>query len=520
MGKLDAKLVKFLSKEEFRVLISVELGMRNHDLVPVDLIASISNLKTGGAYKIIRLLLKNKLVSHASVPYDGYRLTYKGYDYLALRSLANRASIVGVGSQIGVGKESDVYLAVDENGRNLVLKIHRLGRVCFRAVKTKRDYFEHRQSVSNWMYLSRLAALKEYAYMKVLHEHNFPVPEPIDHNRHCVLMTHADGFAFSQIRELRHPGRVFQTLMEVMVRLANYGLVHCDFNEFNLIISEDEKATLIDFPQMVSITHTNAEEFFNRDVLCLRQHFQRKFGFDPVNYPTLSKDVKREHSLDRQVAASGWTGDHEKHLVELREQQIGELSGEGVIDVTEAEAAGDDLTAIADATAVTVNNENDQNDESESSETDESDDEESENETNDAPPDDSELPNILSQRANITTSGLNRNRVVDPLLEHEDDTVYVADEAAPVPVFTRTESDEEAEIANRHVWRGHRQATKAAQPKQSVMSQTRHKLTEQEIADRVKRNIKKQSESHRSKGHRNAKQQNKTRNQHAIAQAM
>jgi RIO-like serine/threonine protein kinase len=33
-------------------------------------------------------------------------------------------------------------------------------------VKKNRDYHEHR-SYASWLYLSRLAAVKEYAYMKV-----------------------------------------------------------------------------------------------------------------------------------------------------------------------------------------------------------------------------------------------------------------------------------------------------------------------------------------------------------------
>lgn len=32
-----------------------------------------------------------------------------GYDYLALKALVNRGAISSVGSQIGVGKESDVF---------------------------------------------------------------------------------------------------------------------------------------------------------------------------------------------------------------------------------------------------------------------------------------------------------------------------------------------------------------------------------------------------------------------------
>ena len=37
---------------------------------------------------------------------DGYRLTYGGYDYLAMRALSKRDAMYSVGNQIGVGKES------------------------------------------------------------------------------------------------------------------------------------------------------------------------------------------------------------------------------------------------------------------------------------------------------------------------------------------------------------------------------------------------------------------------------
>ena len=36
----------------------------------------------------------------------GYRLTFLGYDYLALKALANRDVLYSIGSMIGVGKES------------------------------------------------------------------------------------------------------------------------------------------------------------------------------------------------------------------------------------------------------------------------------------------------------------------------------------------------------------------------------------------------------------------------------
>lgn len=45
-----------------------------------------------------------------------------------------------------------------------------------RAVKNKRDYLGKGNHFS-WLYLSRLAALKEFAFMKALGEHGLPVPK-------------------------------------------------------------------------------------------------------------------------------------------------------------------------------------------------------------------------------------------------------------------------------------------------------------------------------------------------------
>jgi RIO kinase 2 len=58
---------------------------------------------------------------------DGYRLTYHGYDSLALKAFSKKGTIYSVGPQVGTGKESDVFTctADDESGKKLILKVHR-----------------------------------------------------------------------------------------------------------------------------------------------------------------------------------------------------------------------------------------------------------------------------------------------------------------------------------------------------------------------------------------------------------
>jgi RIO kinase 2 len=113
--------------------------MKSHELVPAPLIASIANLRHGGSAKILSTLLRDKLLSHdRSCGYDGYRLTTSGYDIMALENLKARGIVAALGDKIGTGKESDVYLAATADGKQVVLKFHRLGRTSFRDVKKKR----------------------------------------------------------------------------------------------------------------------------------------------------------------------------------------------------------------------------------------------------------------------------------------------------------------------------------------------------------------------------------------------
>ena len=61
------------------------------------------------------------------------------------------------------------------------------------------------------------------------------------------------------MRELDDPAALYDALMDLIVQLANSGVIHSDFNEFNLMVTDEGKPILIDFPQMVSVSHSNAE---------------------------------------------------------------------------------------------------------------------------------------------------------------------------------------------------------------------------------------------------------------------
>lgn len=297
-----------------------------------------------------------------------------------------------------MGKESDIYVVASPDGTRLVLKIHRLGRISFRTVKANRDYLRNRSSGS-WMYLSRLAAMKEFAFMKVLKREGFPVPEPVAQSRHTVVMEFIDAFPLRQIGSVPDPAKLYAELMELIVRLARVGLIHGDFNEFNILVKEEDVETgqddkagegqddepsemqegstsafasteepsfaegtthsvkltpiIIDFPQMLSITHPNAEFYFDRDVACIKRFFSRRFNFESDEpgpfFAAAIKGSDKERRLDVEVEATGFSRKMAKELEKYIEAVGGETEQE---DASAAEDEGDEVEDRYDADEV------------------------------------------------------------------------------------------------------------------------------------------------------------------------
>lgn len=391
--KLDATALRYLEAADFRALTAIEMGMRNHELVPTPLIASLAGLRGGNVARCLSTLHRHSLVHRDRTRYEGYRLTTLGYDYLAMHALQRRGALMAVGRTIGVGKEADVFvctssaaaMAAGRAGRDggegapsgegsedegeegeedgdeppapgsrpprsvaptadgdgeggevateavaVAMKVHRLGRTSFRAVKSKRDYLRPRQSAGSWMYLSRLAAVREFAFLSALYSRGFPVPVPIAASRHIVVMELVAGTPLHQVRDFDGGVAAAATAGRALVRfcadLAAAGLVHCDLNEHNVMVGPDggdggapAAITVIDFPQVVSVGHRCAREWWERDVGGVRTFFGARFGVPPdellpeVTWEAVAGGEEAERGggvrIDDALKASGFDRD-------------------------------------------------------------------------------------------------------------------------------------------------------------------------------------------------------------------
>ena len=416
------------------------------------LIQKLSKISSQGhLQKCLWALSKAGLVS--SVPnakYPGFRLAYGGLDHLALHAHCKSNVVYSVGNRIGTGKESDIIAVAppppssqrppahslsgdgssqlgdhdEETGEGeggsakskeeskevqYALKIHRLGRISFRSVKNNRDYRPPPKSKSQgrsgaakktsgsgggsqWMHLSRLAALKEWTFMSALYSENFPVPKPIAHNRHTIVMELIRGFPLRQISHIPDPQTLYAELIELILRLARHGLIHGDFNEFNILVREDpvdpvsvdapgvsandappdlnsdeeeeevekdrsqqqrqpfrdttdEEADeripepskikltpiMIDFPQMVSTSHPDARHYFERDVNCIKRYFERRFGFTSDEPGPFFEDALATAGKDgaKMLDVEAYASGFSKKMAKELETYMADVGGNG-----------------------------------------------------------------------------------------------------------------------------------------------------------------------------------------------
>ena len=286
-----------LKEREFRVLATIEQGMRNHEYVPIKLICALSGYAEPHVTKILRNIHYQKLIIKGKP--DEYVLLKGGYDALALRALVKQDILDAIGEKIGVGKESDVYDGIALGERQVAIKFHRLGRTSFQHTRRLRGYAGKRLHVSSF-YEARLAAEREHRALKTLHMKGISVPEPIGQNRHVIVMEFLEGKVLQTLKDLPAPAEIFTDGNEEYCRsILEGGLNHGDFSEYNIIIQKDYIPWIFDWPQSMDITHPNAESMILRDIEQVEAYFiklaGRMFGSpsEPLNKITQIADECR-----------------------------------------------------------------------------------------------------------------------------------------------------------------------------------------------------------------------------------
>ncbi len=275
---IAVQVFRKLEPEDFMALSAIESAMSRYEYAPEDVIPRLSKLTQRELHYHLARLTQLGLVQQWVGPYTGYALNTAGYDCLSINALVKAKVLEAFGKPLGVGKEADVYDALSPEGRRVAVKFHRLGRTSFRQTRRKRGYIAHQRRVS-WLYQSRLAAEKEFEALKLVYPLDVAVPEPIQKNRHVIVMGMIEGTELYNYLEVPDPEKVFnEILLHVRKAYLEAGVIHADLSEFNIILKPDWHILIIDWPQYVRVDHPNADQLLKRDVRNVVRFFRRKHG--------------------------------------------------------------------------------------------------------------------------------------------------------------------------------------------------------------------------------------------------
>ncbi len=276
-AEIAVDVFRELENEDFRVLQVIETAMSQHEFVSKEQVAEFTgfDLARETDFRLNRLSKMN-LIYQTKAAYTGYTLNYAGYDCLAINALVRSGAVEAFGKPLGVGKEADVYDALNAKNERVAIKFHRLGRVSFRQTSRKRGYVKEH---AGWLFQSRLAAEKEFQALNLLFPKRVAVPEPLAQNRHVIVMGMIEGGELGKWKKIPSPKKVLREILRNLRRAyREAGVIHADLSEYNVILKPDGHILIIDWPQYVTRQHPNASELLTRDLKNVQQFFGRKCG--------------------------------------------------------------------------------------------------------------------------------------------------------------------------------------------------------------------------------------------------
>lgn len=298
MSAVNIALREFrqLEPEDLHLMQAIEKQMKNYEHTPKDAIRKNAKLPLSEIEYRLPLLIKKGLLQGWKGKYIGYHLTMAGNDTLAINALVKDDVIKAFGKQLGVGKESDVYEALNSNEKQVVLKFHRIGRTSFKKTKIKRNYIVNYNYTPDWYLQSKISAKKEYDALKLLHHNKVPVPKPIKQNRHVLVMGLVEGGELFHFPELKDVTIIYDEILRNVKKIyQEIKMIHGDLSPYNIILQPNNHIIIIDWPQNVSITHPNAKKILKRDIQNVLNFFKRKHGLnkrleDAIKYVTSNSE--------------------------------------------------------------------------------------------------------------------------------------------------------------------------------------------------------------------------------------
>lgn len=204
-----------------------------------------------------------------------------------LNKLMKTEIISDIEGIISAGKEANVYLGYDPEGKEVAIKVYKID---MNTSKWMKNYIigdpRFKKIPKNISKIIFLWAGKEFKNLSRAKKAGLTVPKPLFVRNNILIMEYI-GFGtipapkLKDIDDPTHKEELMNQILDfIKILYQEARLVHGDLSEFN-ILYHNQKPVIIDISQAVSIDHPKAEVYLVRDIKNMISYFE-KLG---IGYP-------------------------------------------------------------------------------------------------------------------------------------------------------------------------------------------------------------------------------------------
>ncbi len=198
---------------------------------------------------------------------------------MTLFNMIRSHTIAYVNGAVKAGKESVVFWGVDDDSRDVALKIYLVSTSNFKNrlpyIQGDPRFSRVRRGTRNLVYLW---AKKEFRNLSQCFGIGLPVPRPIRVANNVLAMEFVgqDGMPASTLLESAVDENDYGQAVQILRGLyKDARLVHGDFSEYN-VFKTGSGLTLFDLGSAVDLRHPRSEEFLQRDINNITKFFVRR----------------------------------------------------------------------------------------------------------------------------------------------------------------------------------------------------------------------------------------------------
>ncbi|TXT66532.1 MAG: RIO-type serine/threonine-protein kinase Rio1 [Promethearchaeota archaeon] len=221
--------------------------------------------------------------------------------YFQLQRILQKGILDSIEGIISAGKEANIYLGYDQEGREVAIKIYKIDS---NTSKWMRNYIigdpRFKKIPKNVAKIIHLWASKEFKNLKRAFKAHLRVPEPYYVQNNVLIMEYI-GFGpipAPKLKDIKQPINLEQLATECLNFIKKLyqkaDLVHGDLSEFN-ILYHNQKPVFIDISQAMSTHHPKAEKFLVRDIKNMYYYFE-KFNVSLPDPSEFYYDIIQTHS--------------------------------------------------------------------------------------------------------------------------------------------------------------------------------------------------------------------------------